>query len=76
MGISACMICLNDEAFIGLCIESIIDVVNDIVVVDGGSTDKTLEILDNFKTLDLGKEIRAFCRVCNKPMKVFIKKSI
>ena len=34
------------------------------------------EILDTFNSLNLGKEIRAFCRVCNKALKVFIKKSM
>ncbi len=34
------------------------------------------EILDTYKTLNLGKEIRAFCRVCNKALKVFIKQSM
>jgi hypothetical protein len=34
------------------------------------------EILNNFKTLNIGKEIRAFCRVCNKTLNVFIKKSM
>ena len=34
------------------------------------------EILDTFKDLNLGKDIRAHCRVCNKPMVVFIKRSM
>ena len=43
--ISVCLICLNEEEFIKPCIESVKDA-DEIIVVDGGSTDKTLEIID------------------------------
>jgi len=45
--ISATIICLNEEACIGQCLESL-DGLNEIVVVDSGSTDRTLEIVADF----------------------------
>ena len=42
--ISLCMIVKNEEAVLGRCLESIQDVVDEIVIVDTGSTDKTKEI--------------------------------
>jgi len=41
-----------------------------------GFKEEIEEILSNINSLDLGKQIRAFCRVCNKTLKVFIKKSM
>jgi glycosyltransferase involved in cell wall biosynthesis len=42
--ISACMIVKNEEAVLPRCLESIRDWVNEIVIVDTGSTDRTVEI--------------------------------
>ena len=42
--ISLCMIIKNEEAVLERCLESIQDVVDEIVIVDTGSTDKTKEI--------------------------------
>ena len=42
--ISACMIVRNEEELLPGCLESIRDWVNEIVIVDTGSTDKTVEI--------------------------------
>lgn len=42
--ISLCMIVKNEAQFIEKCLESVSDYVNDIVVVDTGSTDNTKEI--------------------------------
>ncbi|WP_028543969.1 glycosyltransferase [Paenibacillus taiwanensis] len=43
--ISLCMIVKNEEVTLGRCLDSVINVVDEIVVVDTGSTDRTLEIL-------------------------------
>jgi glycosyltransferase involved in cell wall biosynthesis len=46
--ISACMIAKNEENNIQRCIESYYNIVNEIIVVDTGSTDKTVEIAKKF----------------------------
>lgn len=43
MNISACVICLNEEKYIGRCLESL-GWCDEIIVVDSGSTDRTQEI--------------------------------
>lgn len=47
LGLSAAVICLNEAACIGKCLESLRDCA-EIVVVDSGSTDGTLAIVDDF----------------------------
>lgn len=47
--LSLCMIVKNEEKYIAKSIDSVKDIVNEIVVVDTGSTDSTLEILKNYK---------------------------
>ncbi len=42
--ISLCLICKNEEEFLGGCLESAAGVVDEIVVVDTGSTDATIKI--------------------------------
>ncbi|MGE5482584.1 MAG: glycosyltransferase [Bacteroidota bacterium] len=42
--ISACLIAKNEEAFLCACLESLAGEVDEIVVVDTGSTDRTVEI--------------------------------
>ena len=42
--ISACLIVKDEERFLGQCLSSLKGVVNQIVVVDTGSTDRTIEI--------------------------------
>jgi glycosyltransferase involved in cell wall biosynthesis len=44
--ISACMIVKNEEAFLPECLASITDVAHEIIIVDTGSTDKTMEIAE------------------------------
>ncbi|MEA4902168.1 glycosyltransferase family 2 protein [Desulfitobacterium sp.] len=44
MKLSACMIAKNEEKVIATCINSYKDIVKEIIVVDTGSTDKTIEI--------------------------------
>jgi glycosyltransferase involved in cell wall biosynthesis len=46
--ISACLIVFNEEKNLERCLRSIAPVVDDIVVVDSGSTDRTLEIARSF----------------------------
>jgi glycosyltransferase involved in cell wall biosynthesis len=47
LGLSAAVICLNEAACIGKCLESLRDCA-EIVVVDSGSSDGTLEAIDSF----------------------------
>jgi len=46
--ISACLIVKNEEKHLGKCLQSIKDIVDEIVVVDTGSTDRTIEIAEQF----------------------------
>ena len=46
--ISLCMIVKNEEKHLERCLTSVRDVVDEIVIVDTGSDDKTLEIADSF----------------------------
>ena len=42
--ISCCMIVKNEEAFLDQCVKSVKDYVDEIIIVDTGSTDRTVEI--------------------------------
>ena len=46
--ISACMIVKNEEEFLEKCLSSIKDYVNELIIVDTGSTDNTVEISKKF----------------------------
>ncbi|MCX7922732.1 MAG: glycosyltransferase [Clostridia bacterium] len=46
--ISLCMIVKNEEETLGKCLESVCDIVDEIIIVDTGSTDKTKEIAKGF----------------------------
>ena len=46
--ISLCMITKNEEKFLEQCLNSIKDIVDEIIIVDTGSTDKTKEIAKKF----------------------------
>jgi len=46
--ISLCMITKNEEHFIAQCINSVKELINEIIVVDTGSNDKTVEIAKSF----------------------------
>lgn len=48
ISISLCMIVKNEEEVIGRCLESVKDLVDEINIVDTGSTDKTKEIVSTF----------------------------
>lgn len=49
MTLSVCIICKNEEKNIRRCLESIKDIGNEIIVVDTGSRDKTIEIVKEYK---------------------------
>ncbi len=46
--LSACMIVKNEEKFLPQCLKSIKDAVDEIIIVDTGSTDRTVEIAHSF----------------------------
>lgn len=46
--ISLCMIVKNEEKYIEQCLSSVASTVNEIIIVDTGSTDKTLELARRF----------------------------
>ncbi|MDR0364197.1 MAG: glycosyltransferase family 2 protein [Bacteroidales bacterium] len=56
MKISAVIITGNEERNIGRCLASLQDVADDIVVVDSGSTDKTKEISEQYRTRFFSQE--------------------
>ena len=47
-GISLVMIVKNEEAVLGRCLESVKDYVDEMIVIDTGSEDKTVEIAESF----------------------------
>ena len=46
--LSICMIVKNEEELLARCLNSVKDLVDEIVIVDSGSTDKTLQIAKSF----------------------------
>lgn len=48
ISISLCMIVKNEEAVLGRCLDTIKDIVDEINIVDTGSTDKTVEIAKQY----------------------------
>ncbi|WP_340637609.1 glycosyltransferase [Bacillus thuringiensis] len=46
--ISLCMIVKNEEKNITTCLESVKDIIDEIIIVDTGSTDKTVKICETF----------------------------
>ena len=46
--VSLCMIVKNEEAVIGRCLESVQGMVDEIIIVDTGSEDRTKEIVERY----------------------------
>jgi glycosyltransferase involved in cell wall biosynthesis len=42
--LSVCMIVKNEERFLGQCLASVKDIADELIVIDTGSTDRTVEI--------------------------------
>ena len=57
-GLSLCMIVKNEERFLAECLNSVRDVVDEIVVVDTGSTDRTVEIAASYGAKIVHREWR------------------
>ncbi|MBT4540134.1 glycosyltransferase [Candidatus Woesearchaeota archaeon] len=56
--LSVCLILKNEEDFIESCIHNVLDIVDEIIIVDTGSTDKTIEILS--KIVSNNSKIKLF----------------
>lgn len=48
MSLSLCMIVKNEEQNLGRCLESVKDIVDEIIIVDTGSTDNTIKIAEKY----------------------------
>lgn len=48
MSLSLCMIVKNEENTLGRCLESVKDIVDEIIIVDTGSTDNTVKIAESY----------------------------
>lgn len=46
--VSLCMIVKNEEKFLKTCLDSVKDIVDEMIIVDTGSTDNTVEIAEKF----------------------------
>lgn len=55
MRISLCMIVKNEEKYIKMCLENALKLVDEVIIVDTGSTDRTIEIINTF-----GEKIRLY----------------
>lgn len=57
-GVSLCMIVKNEEQFLPQCLESVKDCVDEIIVVDTGSGDRTIEIAKSYGATVIEREWR------------------
>ena len=57
-GVSLCMIVKNEERFLAECLASVRGAVDEIIVVDTGSTDRTVEIAESFGATVVHREWR------------------
>lgn len=48
ISISLCMIVKNEEKFLDKCLSSVVDIVDEMIIVDTGSTDNTIDIAKKF----------------------------
>ena len=48
MRLTACLVCFNEERWIDICIESMLPYVDEIICIDGGSTDNTINIIKQY----------------------------
>ena len=46
--ISLCMIVKNEELNIARCLDSVVELVDELIIVDTGSVDRTVEIASNY----------------------------
>ncbi len=60
--ISAVIICRNEEDNIGTCISAVLPWVDEVVVVDSGSTDATLDVIQSFGIRPVHHEFEGFGR--------------
>src|SRR5277367_3015111 len=58
-GISLCMIVKNEERFLAECLDSVKDCVDEINIVDTGSTDRTVEIARSYGANIIFREWRS-----------------
>jgi len=58
--ISFCLITLNEEAQLGRCLESFAGLADEVVVVDSGSRDRTVEIARDFGARVMGEPWRGY----------------
>lgn len=66
--LSACLISLNSEAVFIRCLRSVRDVADEIIVVDQGSTDRTVEIARAFGAKILEDRPPHWCLACQRAM--------
>lgn len=65
MKISATIITLNEERNIGRCIESLLGVADEIIVLDSNSTDKTAEICANYNVRFVKRDWKGYAQSKN-----------
>ncbi|PAF18064.1 glycosyltransferase family 2 protein [Terribacillus saccharophilus] len=51
--VSLCMIVKNEEKVIKRCLDSVVDLIEDIIIVDTGSTDSTIKIIQEYENIQL-----------------------
>ena len=61
--VSLCMIVRDEERFLSECLESAREAVDEIVVVDTGSRDRTVEIAREFRARSEERRVGKECRL-------------
>jgi glycosyltransferase involved in cell wall biosynthesis len=76
-GVSICMIVKNEERFLAQCLRSVQDLADEIIIVDTGSTDRTIEIAKSFGATVIEREWRNdFAWARNQALEVATKRWI